>query len=317
MIKRPTAFVLGAGASRPYGFPTARELLTGVRKSLATEQTFRVRLLDSDFNEAEIESLRSSLIGSPVGSVDEFLEIRDHARLVKVGKAAIAAYLLPREVALNLLPDTQDDDWYEYLFRRMKEGASTLNDFLQNAISFVTFNYDRSVEKFLFGSLCSTYGATPAQVATAWKRARMQIVHVYGSFGPLPELGGTLSYGVEPNFSGLLLRQAADSIHIVGEPGAQAGIDAAQDVLMRCERVCFLGFGYRPANVDRLGLKTTLLKDVRVFGSSYKTLSGERGDIKRMFEAVGHDIVLANPDANALDALRALPVLSPFDLADL
>jgi hypothetical protein len=106
VIKRPTVLVLGAGASRPYGFPTARDLLRGVRNSLATEPVFRIRLLGTDYSESEIDNLRSALIGSPVGSVDEFLEIPDHAHLLKVGKAAIAAYLLPREVAMKLLPDT-------------------------------------------------------------------------------------------------------------------------------------------------------------------------------------------------------------------
>jgi hypothetical protein len=317
VIQRPVVLVLGAGASKPYGFPVARELLTGIRKSLSTEQAFRVRLLGSDYSETEIGNLHSALMGSPVGSVDEFLEIPAHARLIKVGKAAIAAYLLPREFARNLLPDAQEDDWYEYLFRRMKDGASSLNEFLQNGVSFVTFNYDRSLEQFMFHALCSTYGATPTQVADAWKRARTQIVHVYGSFGPLPDLGGTISYGVEPNFTGLLLRQAADSIHIVGESDAQAGITAAQDVLMRCERVCFLGFGYRTANVQRLELKTTLRKEARVFGSVYKMMRGEIEDLRRLFAAEAaqeYPLLLSDPAHDALRALRDLPVLSPYDL---
>jgi len=315
MIKRPIALVLGAGASKPYGFPTARVLLRDVRRGL-NDQTFRLRLISADYGEAEIKDLREALAGSPVGSVDEFLELPAHARLVGVGKAAIAASLLPRELPQNLLPDAEDDDWYEYLFRRMKEGASTLDDFLQNGIAFVTFNYDRSLEHFLLGALRSTYGATPAQVAEAMKRARLQIAHVYGSFGAFPLQGGELPYGVQPNFTGLLLRKAADSIHIVGEPRAQAGIDAAEALLMPCERVCFLGFGYRRANVDRLSLATTLRTEAQVFGSAYDLLDGERREVARVFRGTGHPIALLGPASDALTTLREFPVLSEFDLRD-
>ena len=317
MIKRPITLVLGAGASKPYGLPTARELLRNIRKRLATEQKFRIRLLNSECSEREIEDLNSALGGSHVGSVDEFLEIPTHEHLVKVGKAAIAASLLPMEVALNLRPDTQDDDWYEYIFRLMRDGAATLNDFLQNGISFVTFNYDRSLERFMFDALCSTYRMAPAEVAKAWTRGRMHFVHVYGSFGSLPELGGSLPYGTPPELSGILLRQAADSVHIVGESGAQAGISTAQDLLSRSERVCFLGFGYRTANVQRLELKATLRKEARVFGSVYSMMRREIGDARRLFYADGYQLLTADPGHDALHALRDLAVLSPNDLSDL
>ncbi|MGH7529906.1 MAG: hypothetical protein ACREMN_05940 [Gemmatimonadales bacterium] len=305
MIRRPIALVLGAGASVPYGFPTARDLLRDIRRGL-TDTTFRQRLMSASPGEAAIQGLREALAGSPVGSVDEFLEIPAHAGLVGVGKAAIAASLLPREVPQNLLPDEKRDDWYEYLFRRMKEGASSFEEFLQNRIVFVTFNYERSLEHFLLSALRSTYRASPTQVADAVKQNHLRIVHVYGSFGALP-------YGVEPTIGGILLGQAAASIHIVGEPDAQAGIDAAQAALMDCERVCFLGFGYRRANVDRLALNTTLRKEAQVFGSAFGLLSGERRDVEQVFAVAKHPIHLSGPGLDALTALRELTVLSEFE----
>lgn len=317
MIKRPIALVLGAGASVPYGFPTARDLLRDVRKGL-NDQNFRLRLLGADYREDEIRDLREALAGSPVGSVDEFLEIDAHARLVPVGKAAIAASLLPRESPHNLLPDAQDnDDWYEYLFRRMREGAGSLDAFLENGVRFVTFNYDRSLEQFLVVALQRTYAAKASEIAQAFKQSRLQIVHVYGSFGALPVLGGDLSYGVEPNVTGLVLRKAADSINVMGEPAAREGIDAAHSALMACERVCFVGFGYRTANVARLELKTTLRKDAHVFGSAYKYSQGELDDVSVMFRREQHSIVLSGPSADALNALKELPALSQFELTHL
>ena len=69
--------------------------------------------------------------------------------------------------ALKLLPDTQKDDWYEYLFRRMREGALSLNAFLQNGLRVVTFNYERSLEQFFVTALQRTYGVKPPEIAQA------------------------------------------------------------------------------------------------------------------------------------------------------
>jgi len=310
VIKRPVVLVLGAGASRPYGFPTARDLLRDIRGGFR-DDIFRRRLVNSDYGETEIRELREALNESPVGSVDEFLELTVNARLVPVGKAAIAAALLPLERPEKLLPDAQPDDWYEHLFRRMRDRAPSLDKFLMNRVAFVTFNYDRSLEHFLLTSLRSTYGAKPAEIAEAMKRRPLHIVHVYGSLGELPDLGGELPYGVEPTISGILLRHAAESIRIAGEPGSQAGIDAAESVLMsHGERVCFLGFGYRRENVERLSLATTLPKDARIFGSAYEKLRDERGDVERLFEAAGRHIELADPKFDGLKTLKDLPVLS-------
>ncbi|MDP3911303.1 MAG: hypothetical protein Q8Q14_13020 [Gemmatimonadales bacterium] len=281
-----------------------------------SERDFRVRLHNADFTDPETSGLRDAL-ASPVGSVDELLELPVHAQLVAVGKAAIAATLFHYERPGDLLPDARHDDWYEYLFRRMKEGASTLREFLQNRVVFVTFNYDRSLEHFFFTALQSTYGAKPQEIAEAMSKHRLPIVHVYGSLGALPTMGGQLPYGVDSNITGLRLKEAAASIHIAGEPGAQAGIDAAQKALMSRERVCFLGFGYRAANVKRLELATTLVKETHVFGSAYDLLEGERRDVGRLFRAVGHPIALSGPDTDTLKALREFPVLSEFDLTDL
>lgn len=313
MIQRPIALVLGAGASKPYNFPTARELLRDVRDGL-TKSEFRIRLHAADFSERDTTALRDALTDAHVGSVDEFLELPAHKSLVGVGKAAIAAALLSYENPKRIKPDAYADDWYQHLFRRMKEGAPSFKTFLTNRVVFVTFNYDRSLEYFFLTTLRSTYGIGANEIASAMHERKLRIVHVYGSLGALPDMGGMLPYGADGKTTGIPLKQAADSIQIVGEPGAQSGIDEAEDALMSRERVCFLGFGYRRANVQRLSLKTTLRQDTAIFGSAYDMRAGERLEIVNTFRAAGHEIELANPSADALGSLRDLSVLSEFEL---
>ena len=54
MITKPTVFVLGVGASEPYGFPTAYGLLEPVYRSIQDDSTLKAVLLDCEFEAAEI-----------------------------------------------------------------------------------------------------------------------------------------------------------------------------------------------------------------------------------------------------------------------
>ena len=49
--------------------------------------------------------------------------------------------------------------WYEYLWRRLQdETGGDLEKLMQNKLSVITFNYDRSLEHFLFTAIKATYG---------------------------------------------------------------------------------------------------------------------------------------------------------------
>ena len=103
MIETPTVLILGAGASKPYGFPAGRELLDEICASL--KGNFLRRQWGRDFVELFhpplnkdldlITEFRERLYQSSKGSVDAFLEANPD--FVEVGKLAIAATLVPRE----------------------------------------------------------------------------------------------------------------------------------------------------------------------------------------------------------------------------
>src|SRR5262245_39612944 len=84
-----TVFVLGAGASIPYGFPSA----PGLRHLICTETTRpgdprHAILMEMDFTYEEVEQFRVALARSWASSIDMFLSTRK--RFWEVGKAAIA-----------------------------------------------------------------------------------------------------------------------------------------------------------------------------------------------------------------------------------
>ncbi len=82
-------------------------------------------------------------------SIDAFLEFRnDYA---EIGRRAIADALIRYERDDLLWPDDRHgtiDNWYAYLFNKLVKGIR-FEAFNSLPISFVTFNYDRSLSYFL------------------------------------------------------------------------------------------------------------------------------------------------------------------------
>lgn len=113
MIKINTVFILGAGASRPFEFPTGPELVERVIKSLQESGIGRAdkpsafdHLHDLGIEVDEIRRFQRHLRLSGAMSVDVFLEHR--REFLEIGKAAIAANLIPFEKSILLFPENVD-----------------------------------------------------------------------------------------------------------------------------------------------------------------------------------------------------------------
>ena len=67
----------------------------------------------------------------------------------RIGKIAIALELCPYENE-NILLGDQNGHWMKYLWHRMLSEVSRPSDLLKNKLSVLTFNYDRSLEHYLY-----------------------------------------------------------------------------------------------------------------------------------------------------------------------
>lgn len=72
-------------------------------------------------------------------------------------------------------------DWYQYFCDKLN---TSFEEFDQNKISIITFNYDRSLEHSLFTALKNSYAKNDRDCASKLKN--IPIVHVYGQLGYLP-----------------------------------------------------------------------------------------------------------------------------------
>lgn len=304
MITQKVVLILGAGASRPYGFPLGYALKTRITDDLNPHSGRKMLsdVRDVGFGAEEIEAFRSALHKSGKRSVDAFLEHRPE--FLKVGKTATACALIPCENE-NALFAANEENWYEYLFNRLN---ARFDEFDKNAVSVVTFNYDRSLEQYLITALRNAYGKSLQECAA--KLRSIPIVHLYGQLGELPGLGvPAIAFGapITPE----ILTKSAEGIQIIHEDiSGNPQFQKAHELIRTAPRICFIGFGYDKTNLERL-LGDRVVDNQRVFGSAEGFTSSECSRIEQALKTHGFRTVeLDYIWGKALDFLRNH---SPFD----
>jgi len=266
MITKKTVLVLGAGASMPFGFPSGREIVEHICQKLTphTDQPVRRKypptfsvLLNCNFTSTQITNFKDALSRSGQTSVDAFLEHR--TKFIDVGKSAIAAVLLPFERTDLLFKEMRTkriNNWYEYLFSQL---STSFDRFDRNALSIITFNYDRSLEHYLFTALKNSYGKTDKECAE--KLNIIPIIHVHGKLGdfewqhPHPSPVPYDSYS--SNMDSEMVSRASKKIKIIHENIAEdIEFKQAHQLLSEAARVYFLGFGFNQTNLERLQIES-------------------------------------------------------------
>lgn len=276
MITEETVLILGAGASVDYDYPLGPKLIMNICNELSLDSALYRLLLECEFQSHEITRFSTSLYESNRLSIDAFLESR--SEFEKIGKAAIAGTLIPCERKQNL----SRKGWYEYLHSLI---IGRKEEFLNNKLSVVTFNYDRSFEAALLLALQNSYNLTDSKAVEYVKS--IPVIHVYGQLGALPMFSeNARPYGAE--LSPEILMQSTAGIKIVheGEDNTPE-LQLAREKIEKAKVVCCLGFGYHPENVKRLRLGDTLQGNGReVHLSTYGFTTSQVQKLeKRLFPA--------------------------------
>jgi len=260
MIKKKTVLVLGAGASMPYGLPSGSQLMKEILDGIASEGEAlfrRLRALGNDPD--EIDSFHKNLLRSDQPSVDAFLE--HWLDFVNMGKQAIAACLIPKEIESQFAYRSREgDSWYQYLIGKLS--VASPDEFTKNKLAIVTFNYDRSIEHYLFTTLKHRYNLQDKECADLM--SEIPIIHVHGSLGKLPWQGHpSRPYGPRiptPNYadvSDAAIKGASQQIKVVSEADKRSSeFTKAYQEMKNATKIYFLGFGYYELNLKRLRIKS-------------------------------------------------------------
>jgi hypothetical protein len=309
LVEKQTVFILGAGTSIPYGFPSGLGLLREIQDAVGQPGLFKV-LKEAGMDVAAINEFGGAVRQCGRSSIDAFLEARSD--LVEVGKAAIAACLIPREQPSELFRADPGIDFYRYLFTRLSDGIDA-ERFRQHRLSIVTYNYDRSLEDYLQKSIKNSYGMSDEDAA-ALLLATIPIIHVHGQLAKLdwqvplasgPAEASVRDWNIRSYFNRTTefdLRRCLPHMQIISDGNVEGGEEyrRAREKIVAAEVLCFLGFGYHRVNIQRL------FSHGRPHNASYfgTTLGLSPVEIREAVTLVGASIHVPNPDFDSVQALR-------------
>ena len=339
---RETAFILGAGASWHYGYPTGDRLVKKVidKASFASKHIKSILQKGSATGNLPKYVTRNSPAPNSGGMraseafaaaqsslkdhwkralqecddlverlksvdpivIDYFLGQNPH--LSDIGKLMIAWVLLECEAIylkyrinnnrrewhiesgnrksneLEFLKTTYTDNWYRFLVHKLVTGCVDGNDLLRNKVSFITFNYDVSVEYELYQSLKAIAQFSEGNVINKFFEED-RFIHVYGKIRqdftediprktldlfarPIIEPTDTSSDFADytQEFTSLLdiSYEASKTIRTIApyEKTASGEITKAKETIMDAKVVYILGYGFDENNSRLLNLHDSL-----------------------------------------------------------
>ena len=188
MISKNTVFIIGSGASYPYGFPLGLKLRElAFRKSTPMFQEFHNRMGGDTLSELNnlAQKFSNHFKTSGDQSIDWFL--KKLPEYGEVGKFLILDNIMQVENNSKFLeemkPEFRNQDWYWYLYNEMSKypkGDTDPDLFLRKRVAFITFNYDRSFEHFFFTSFSNGHNFDKYKSIAVELFKKMPIHHIYG-----------------------------------------------------------------------------------------------------------------------------------------
>jgi len=366
MFNKKTVFILGAGASWHYGYPTGEELVERVKDKaqliadyiesqentniivpnpplIATEDlppppagSGGINLQWNSLKQVAAELCRRIKRASPL-VIDYFLGHNEQDNpsfphdmsITRVGRACIAWVLLEAEVdyiasrgnrnRMILVQGKREwphrdnlprDDWHRFVLHKLTTGCRTEESLINdNHVSFITFNYDISLEHLMFEGLSAMRRFD--QVAHPFVLNSDRFIHIYGNLRPQnnlisapPEIVKQCPARTRADrvgndaqiFTSLLntVYEASKGIDIIAPEKAtaepSAAIVKARRRIDEAEVIYILGYGFDRYNCDLLQLHESCAEGkTNIDRHIMFTNFGDRGTVSKMAGSIFWD----------------------------
>ncbi|MCH7827247.1 MAG: hypothetical protein IIC75_04620 [Bacteroidetes bacterium] len=282
MVSDETVLILGAGASKPYGFPTGLELRKDIIFNLLPllrENIDKIKI-GSDFDRnpfiIKIKELIGTFQKSSTSSIDLFLT-RDKD-FYHLGKQIITILLANYEIKSKFREEIENSeyDWYFNFYEALTKdiiNSDEISKFAKNKVSVITFNYDRSLEHFLYESLVNSFRSKEGEIEDLMRK--FKIIHVYGKLALLP--WEFPNGGVEYGSVNLMydFEVYSKNLQIIYDE-RETKTEEIVELISKAKKIFFLGFGYAEENLTAIGFDQTILNlDQRIYGTAYKLTEAE------------------------------------------
>jgi hypothetical protein len=263
-LRAKTVIVLGAGASCDVGYPTNAELVDNIcLKFKPPNGHYETTVKGNLFGPTQVESFVRDLEHAQYESIDKFLSERPEYSAL--GRYAIASEIISWENE-DALMQRGKKSWY------LKLRGFLGNTPSDHPLKIITFNYDRSLEHYLFRAIKASTNKPDGEILA--EISRLRILHVHGHVGALPwqnssgrfYSGKVESREIFDSSKQVLLshekvdrRDETDPAHLIDE----------------ADRVYFFGFGFHEENLLKLGIPQSMTRTQKFFGASAKGMPDE------------------------------------------
>jgi hypothetical protein len=243
VIAKKTVLVLGAGASNHLEYPLGEQIIDEVWniKHLSKDRIERQPLwrdLINHWGSEKFNAFATRLRKAQIPSIDAFLG--RFPEFSEIGRSFLAAILKGRESYRRLFGQS----WYRHLLYSLMDD----DRYEPVNLSILTFNYDRSLEAYLFETFKNHYIDVDDAGAKEMLK-RIPIVHLHGTLGNFPEV----EYSAESSVEEILaISKRIKIITEINDAEDDNDFATANSMLQAAERVIFLGFGFHQDNLRRL-----------------------------------------------------------------
>ena len=270
-----TVFILGAGASLPYGYPTARGLRNDIINKFRQVLTDCSNYLNKDqFILNDVIEILVPIIKqfeeSNTESIDLFLTRTEDQSKITTGTQLIWLFIFWYEhnFVNNKTKIEPSNDWYFDFYNRLTEGItskSKLGELENSQINFITFNYDRSLENYLFESFKNAFTLGYEQTTELIYKS-FNFYHVYGKIINLSweKTDPKTAYGSKS--TPFYLDHCKNNIRMIYNERDKISLEM-QELIKQAKRIFILGFGFADVNLQVLNLKEILTQEHIIYAS--------------------------------------------------
>ncbi|CAE80472.1 SIR2 family protein [Bdellovibrio bacteriovorus] len=309
--------IIGAGAHKPYRFPTSndinkklKDLLTAGKiifvnetssshKSQAFLEKQRLcrKIMDMNllpgaekygsnskdiFIGQQLDEFIKSFAASSATSIDSYLSRihlskNDYKRTVYPTLGKFLLSYLISNIENQEPIGCQDADWIQFLIKEYIEPSP--DEFFKSPPKIVTFNYDRLLERYIYEHLIEFHHMPEEEAKTLVDS--LDILHVYGDLGAYTEWSPQ---------SDSFYTEACSRIKVIGEDRDENSITDVRkkikNIIEEATKIYFLGYGFDPINNDLIfkSLKEDWRKGKYIFSTNIGI--GQR-DRTRIYNQIG------------------------------